>query len=138
MEKHGDDITTVHLFLEQNINSVKDNPDFIESTYSTHKIGAGLNINPIHGFSLESTYSLDNRASGLSGRKNYHILNASVYYTLKNNSQLKLTGFDILNQNTQNYWGSQGNRTYFGNSLTLKQYFMVGYIHKFNIVKTKK
>jgi hypothetical protein len=41
----------------KNINSVKDNPDFIESTYSTHKIGAGLNINPIHGFSLESTYS---------------------------------------------------------------------------------
>ncbi|WON95338.1 MULTISPECIES: carboxypeptidase-like regulatory domain-containing protein [unclassified Sphingobacterium] len=122
----------------KNINSVKDNPDFIESTYSIRKIGAGLNINPIHGFSLESTYSLDNRASGLSGRKNYHILNASVYYTFKNNSQLKLTGFDILNQNTQNYWGSQGNVTYFGNSLTLKQYFMLGYIHKFNIIKTKK
>ncbi|MNT49355.1 hypothetical protein D3C72_1862030 [compost metagenome] len=122
----------------KNINSVKDNPDFIESTYSICKIGAGLNINPIHGFSLESTYSLDNRASGLSGRKNYHILNASVYYTFKNNSQLKLTGFDILNQNTQNYWGSQGNVTYFGNSLTLKQYFMLGYIHKFNIIKIKK
>ncbi len=122
----------------KNMNSVKDNTDFIESTYMTHKIGAGLNINPIHGFSLESTYSLDNRASGLNDRKNFHILNMSLYYTLKNNSQVKLTGFDILNQNTQNYWGSQGNTTYFGNSLTLKQYFMFGYIYKFNIVKTKK
>jgi len=121
----------------KNMNSVKDNPDFMETTYSTHRIGTGVNIHPIKGFSLESSYSLDNRASGLSGRKNYHILNASVYYTMKNNSQLKLTGFDILNQNIQNYWGSQGNTVYFGNSMTLKQYFMLGYIHKFNSIKTK-
>lgn len=121
----------------KNMNSVKDNPDFIETTYSTHRIGAGINIYPIKGFSLETSYALDNRASGLSGRRNYHILNASVYYTMKNNSQLKLTGFDILNQNTQNYWGSQGNATYFGNSMTLKQYFMLGYIYKFNRIKTK-
>lgn len=121
----------------KNMNSVKDNPDFAETTYSTHRIGAGFNINPIKGFSLETSYMLDNRASGLSGRKNYHIMNASMYYTLKNNSQVKLTGFDILNQNTQNYWGSQGNTTYFGNSMTLKQYFMLGYIHKFNSIKTK-
>lgn len=121
----------------KNLNSAKNHPDFAETAYSTHQIGMGLNINPIQGFSLESTYSLDNRASGLNGRKNYHILNASMYYTFKNKSQVKLTGFDILNQNTQNYWGSQGNMTYFGSSMTLKQYFMLGYIHKFNIIKTK-
>ncbi|UIR55139.1 carboxypeptidase-like regulatory domain-containing protein [Sphingobacterium sp. SRCM116780] len=120
------------------MNSVQNNPNFIESSYETHKIGAGLNINPIKGFSLETSYSLENRASGLSERQNYHILNSSLYYTLKNNSQIKLTGFDILNQNTQNYWGTYGNTTYYHDSITLRQYFLLGYIYKFKITTLKK
>ncbi len=78
---------------------------------------------------------LNNRASSLNERDNFHILNSSLYYTLKNNGQIKLTGFDILNQNLQNYWGRSANSTYFNNSLTLRQYFLLGYVHKFNIVK---
>lgn len=121
----------------KSMNSVKNNPDFIQSAYVTHKIGVGLNINPIKGFSLETSYSLDNRASGLNDRANYHILNSSLYYTLKNDSQIKLTGFDILNQNRQNYWGTHGNTTYYQNTVTLQQYFLVGYIYKFKITKLK-
>jgi hypothetical protein len=121
----------------KSMNSVKNNPDFIESAYKTHQIGAGLNINPIKGFSLETSYSLENRASGLNERENYHILNSSFYYTLKNNSQIKLTGFDILNQNRQNYWGINGNTTYFQNTVTLRQYFLLGYIYKFKVTKLK-
>lgn len=119
------------------MNSVKNNSDFIETAYETHKIGAGLNVNPIKGFSLETSYSLENRASGLNDRENYHILNSSIYYTLKNNSQIKLTGFDILDQNRLNYWGTSGNVTYYQNGLTLKQYFLLGYIYKFKITKLK-
>lgn len=118
-------------------NSVKNNPDFIATANRTHNVGVGLNINPIKGFSLETSYSLENRASGLSGRDNYHILNSSIYYTLKNNSQIKLTGFDILNQNRQNYWGTSGNTTYFQNTVTLRQYFLLGYIYKFKVTKLK-
>lgn len=118
-------------------NSVKNNPDFISTANRTHNVGVGLNVNPIKGFSLETSYSVENRASGLSGRDNYHILNSSIYYTLKNNSQIKLTGFDILNQNRQNYWGTSGNTTYFQNGVTLRQYFLLGYIYKFKVTKLK-
>jgi hypothetical protein len=125
------------LRINQNKNSVQDNTDFRESSYLVHDYGMGLNINPIKGFSLEATYSLQNRASGMDSRANYNIVNSSLYYTLKNNSQLKLSAFDILNQNVQNHWGISGNSTYYSNSVTLRQYFLLGYIHKFNFVKTK-
>lgn len=123
------------LNVQNNRNSVQDNDNFRETSYLTHDYGMGLNINPIKGFSLESTYSLQNRASGMNSRENYNIINASLYYTLKNNSQLKLSGFDILNQNVQNHWGVQGNAQYYLNSMTLRQYFLLGYVHKFNFVK---
>lgn len=123
--------------LNLNRNKVKDNPDFIESNYSTHKIGIGLNILPIKGFSMETTYSLENRANGINSRKNFNMLNSSVYYSFKNQSQIKLSAFDILNQNSLNYWGTQGNFTYFSSNMTLRQYFLLGYIYKFNFTKTK-
>ncbi len=125
------------LSINSNRNSVKDNPNFRETSYLTHDFGFGLNIYPIKGFSLEATYSLQNRANGLNSRQNYNIVNSSLYYTLKNSSQIKLSGFDILNQNVQNHWGMQGNATYYANSITLRQYFLLGYIHKFNFVKMK-
>ncbi|EEI94021.1 hypothetical protein HMPREF0765_0353 [Sphingobacterium spiritivorum ATCC 33300] len=121
----------------RNFNTVKDNPDFIESQYKTHTFGMGLNINPIKGFSLESSYSLENRASGLNARQNFNILNASVFYNINSQSQIKLSGFDILNQNNSNYWGVQGNTTYYVNSIVLRQYFLLGYVHKFNLIKVK-
>lgn len=125
------------LRINKNRNSVQNNPDFVSTSYLTHDVGLGLNVYPIKGFSLETTYSLQNRANGLDSRQNYHIVNSSIYYTLKNNSQIKLSGFDILNQNVQNHWGVQGNSTFFSNSITLRQYFLLGYIHKFNVTKTK-
>jgi len=39
--------------------------------------------------------------------------------------QLKLTCFDILNQNTTNYWGNINNTPYYSNSLALRQYFLL-------------
>jgi len=125
------------LRINENKNSVKDNQNFPETSYLVHDYGMGLNINPIKNFSLEATYSLQNRASGMNTRANYNIINSSLYYTLKNNSQLKLSAFDILNQNVQNNWGVNGNYTYYSNSLTLRQYFLLGYIYKFNFTKTK-
>ncbi len=126
------------LDIRKNTNTVRDNPDFRNSTYVTHEIGAGLNITGVKRFNLETSYSLQNRASGMNERNNFHIINTSLYYNLKNNSQLKLTGFDILNQNNATYWGTFGNRTHFTNSIVLRQYFLLGYIHKFNISKTKE
>lgn len=125
------------LTTNRNFNSVKDNPDFSETNYLSHNLGIGLNLLDIKSFTLESSYSLQNKASGLNERENFHILNASLYYNLKNKSQIKLTGFDILNQNVSNYWGISGNTNYFSNALTLRQYFLLGFVHKFNNLKTK-
>ncbi|WP_437921245.1 carboxypeptidase regulatory-like domain-containing protein [Sphingobacterium sp. LRF_L2] len=131
-------ITPSYTFnFTKTLNSVKNNLDFMETSYKTHKLTMGINIQPVRGFSLESSYALENRASGLNQRQNFNILNASLYYQLKNRGQLKVSGFDILNQNTANYWGANGNNTYFSNQLTLRQYFLLGYVHKFNYAKTK-
>lgn len=125
------------LNIQNSNNSVKDNSDFAQRKYLSHDYGVGLNINPIKGFSLESVYTLQNRPNGINSRANFNILNASLYYTMKNNSQLKISAFDILNQNVQNFWGMQGNSEYYMNTVTLRQYFLLGYVHKFNLVKTK-
>ncbi|GHE23402.1 carboxypeptidase-like regulatory domain-containing protein [Sphingobacterium griseoflavum] len=121
----------------KNFNTVQDHPDFTEVGYQTHVFKLGLNVNPIRHFSLEASYALENRASGINQRQNFNILNTSFYYTLKNQSQIKLSGFDILNQNVSNYWGNNGNSTYYSNQITLRQYFLLGYVHKFNYIKTK-
>src|SRR5690606_25490592 len=125
------------LNIQNSNNSVKDNSDFAQRKYLSHDYGVGLNINPIKEFSLESVYTLQNRPNGINSRANFNILNASLYYTMKNNSQLKISAFDILNQNVQNFWGMQGNSEYYMNTVTLRQYFLLGYVHKFNLVKTK-
>ncbi|MHC8948046.1 carboxypeptidase regulatory-like domain-containing protein [Sphingobacterium hungaricum] len=125
------------LSSNRNFNSVKDNSDFVETNYLSHNLGIGLKLIDIKSFTLESSYSLQNKASGLNERENFHILNASLYYNFKNKSQIKLTGFDILNQNVSNHWGVSGNTNYFYNSMTLQQYFLLGYVYKFNILKTK-
>ncbi len=131
-------ITPKYTFsMRTNSNSVKDNSDFQERSFPTHTFGFGLNINPIKGFSLEMTYSLQNTASGIDTRANYNIINSSLYYSLKNKSQFKLSAFDLLNQNVQNYWGTGSNSTYYTNFLMLRQYFLLGYIYKFNFTKTK-
>ncbi len=123
------------LRWNRNLNTIQNNSDFSEATYKTHSVGIGLNINPVKRFSMETSYTLENRASGLRERQNYHILNTSLYYTLKNNSQLKLTGFDMLNQNNNNYWNTNSNNVSYSTSNTLKQYFLLGYIYKFKSVK---
>lgn len=120
-----------------NRNSVNNNPDFMGSNYKTHKIAAGVELLPVKGFSMQATYSLENRASAINERKNYHLLTSSLYYNFKNESQIKLSAFDILNQNSNSYWGSIGNTTYYSSNITLKQYFLLGYVYKFNFIKHK-
>lgn len=105
----------------------------------SHSIGATLLLNNVKKFRLESSYTIKNQVAGVNDqRQNLHLINASIYYPVFGKGELKLSAFDILNQNVSNYYGSGGNRTYFFRTSTLRQYFMLGLVYKFLTTDNKK
>lgn len=106
--------------------------NFRNTTNAEHSVGASLLFSNIKKFRLESSYTLKNQISGLNNeRQNLHILNASIYYPVLQKGELKFTAFDILNQNASSYFSSYSNTTRYSTTLTLRQYFMLGFVYKF-------
>lgn len=106
--------------------------NFRSITNAEHSVGASLLFNNIKKFRLESSYTLKNQISGLNNeRQNLHILNASLYYPVLQKGELKFTAFDILNQNISSYFISHSNTTQYSTTLSLRQYFMLGFVYKF-------
>ncbi|WP_036601949.1 carboxypeptidase-like regulatory domain-containing protein [Olivibacter sitiensis] len=119
-----------------NKNSVQ-NDNFRDINYATHQIGIGATANKIKGLTLECSYNLRNQAGGISNNQSYHLLNTSLYYNFKNDSQIKLSAFDMLNQNNNVYRGGSANSIYYYESNVLRQYFLLGYVYQFRQAKTK-
>lgn len=114
-----------------------ENPNFRNNSSSTQSFSMGANINNIRNFSLESSYQITAIKGGIQSNPTIHLVNISLYYDMKTRGQVKLSAFDLLNQNISIYNGSYHNSTYHNESLTLKQYFLLGYIYKFNKAKMK-
>lgn len=113
--------------------------NFRNVTNSEHNIGGSLLFNDIKKFRLETSYTLKNQVSGLNNdRQNLHILNASLYYPVLGKGELKLSAFDILGQNASNYFSSYNNTTSYSSVVTLRQYFMLGFVYKFLTTGNKK
>src|SRR5690606_22202811 len=112
-----------------------ENPNFRNNSSSTQSFSMGANINNIRNFSLESSYQITAIKGGIQSNPTIHLVNISLYYDMKTRGQVKLSAFDLLNQNISIYNGSYHNSTYHNESLTLKQYFLLGYIYKFNKAK---
>ncbi|MFB2119252.1 carboxypeptidase regulatory-like domain-containing protein [Parapedobacter sp. 2B3] len=98
-----------------------------------HSIGGMLRLDDIRKFRLETSYTVRNQPQSLRNeRTNLHLVNASLYYPImQRKGELKLTAFDILNQNQNISMGGYGNSNYYNEQLTLRQYFMLGLVYKF-------
>lgn len=97
-----------------------------------HNLGATLHFHNLKKFKLETSYTLRNQVMNInSGRENLHIVNASLYYPVFGKGELKLSVFDLLNQNVSNYFYTHGNSTGYSSNLNLRQYFMLGLVYKF-------
>ena len=113
------------------------NPSFLNSTNTSHSFEAGLKVNNVKRFTLESSYELKTFRNSFKNNPTMNIINMSLYYEMKRNGQLKFTVFDLLNQNLSiaNFSYSGSNVYYESN--TLKQYFLLGYVYKFTKTKLK-
>lgn len=117
--------------VSKSINS-SDDPSFRNIQTTTHDFGAGLRLSDIHKITFETSYNIKNQPSSIdNARKNIHLVNASVYYPVMGKGELKLTVFDLLNQNQNVYRYSSNNYIGYGEQLTQKQYFMLGFVYKF-------
>lgn len=121
--------------FEFNSNNTKfkfDSENFKDMNNNSKQYGATLLLNNIKNFRLESSYTIKNQVVGINNqRQNLHIVNASIYYPILKKGELKLSAFDILNQNVSNYFGTSSNSTYFNSTTTLRQYFLLGMVYKF-------
>lgn len=114
-----------------------DSENFKNINNTNTSLGATLLLNNIKKFRIESSFTVKNQVVGINGdRRNLNILNASIYYPILGKGELKFSAFDILNQNVSNNFSSYGNSTNYSQTLTLRQYFMLGMVYKF--LKTGK
>jgi len=124
-----------------NINKINfkyDSENFKNTNNTNTSLGATLLLNNVKKFRIESSFTVKNQVIGINNeRKNLNILNASIYYPVFGKGELKLSAFDILNQNVSNYFGSNGNSTNYSQTLTLRQYFMLGMVYKFLKTESK-
>lgn len=106
----------------------------------THNVSGVFRLDNIKKFRLETSYTLRNQAQSVDNdRVNIHLINSSLYYPVMNRKgELKFSVFDLLNQNQDVWFGGFGNSTYYQEQLTLKQYFMLGFVYKFLNADSKK
>jgi len=89
---------------------------------------------------FESTYQYRyNSQVSNSFRKTANLINSSITYQLgkTNPGQLKLSVYDLLNQNTGITSYASENMVTDQTNLVLKQYFMLGYIYNFKSIAKK-
>lgn len=114
-----------------------DNPNFKTSVNTSHSFTTGINVNNVKKMSLETSYSIRVVKGGFKDNPVMNIINMSFYYDMPRKGQIKFSVFDLLNQNLMIYNGSSHNTNYSYESRTLKQYFLLGYVYKFNKAKMK-
>ncbi len=119
-----------------NFNTV-DDPNFQNRTSSSHSFTAGLSVTSVKNFTLETSYNRVMQNASFGDDVNMNLVNMSLYYDMKKKGQLKFSVFDLLNQNASIYFSSYNNSNNFYQQNTLKQYFLLGYIYKFNRTQMK-
>ena len=119
------------VWFSQNRSSLQ-NSFFRDIQQAQHYYGATLLLNDVKKFRLEASYSLVDQVAGLSqDREKRHLINASLYYPVLGKGELKLSAFDILNQNQDMWMYGNGYSNTYSQSETLRQYFMLGFVYKF-------
>lgn len=118
-----------------NLNQVtfeSESDNFQNARDFTHNFGFSFRLDNVKKFRLETAYTLQNEIVGLGNqRDNLHILNASLYYPILGKGEVKLSAFDILDQNISNRFRAYNNVNSHYSTATLRQYFMLGLVYKF-------
>jgi hypothetical protein len=114
-----------------------DDPNFRDRKSSTHSLTAGLSVTSIRNFTLETSYSRVMQNGNFGENVNMNLVNMSLYYDMKKWGQWKLSVFDLLNENQNIRYYSYNNSNNYSRRNTLKQYFLLGYIYKFNRTQLK-
>lgn len=118
-----------------NLNQVtfeSESDNFQNTRDFTHNFGFSFRLHNVKKFRLETAYTLQNEIVGLGNhRDNLHILNASLYYPIFEKGEIKLSAFDILDQNISNQFRAYNNVNSHYSTATLRQYFMLGLVYKF-------
>ena len=114
-----------------------DDPNFRNRNSYSHSLTAGLSVTSVKSFTLETSYNLVMQNGAFGDHVNMNLINLSLYYDMKKKGQLKFSVFDLLNQNASIRFYSNNNSNNFYQQNTLKQYFLLGYIYKFNRTQMK-
>lgn len=115
--------STTYNYTSENFRNVVNNE---------HNFGASILMDNLHKFRLESSYTLRNQVSNVAGdRQNLHLINASLYYPVFGKGELKFSIFDLLNQNISNYFTAYNTTNLHISTVTLRQYFLLGFVYKF-------
>jgi hypothetical protein len=112
-----------------------DIPGFNKLDYDTHNFRMNYSVKWIKKLFIEGNYTYSyNPTQGADFQKTANILNASLAYQMlkKDRGELKLSCYDLFNQNIDRYVGVGSNSVYNYQFTNLRRYFLVSYIIKFN------
>ncbi|TDQ07518.1 outer membrane beta-barrel protein [Pedobacter metabolipauper] len=133
------------LSLSSNYNFSKSitnykNVDFKSVNTYTHTLGADMSLRWPKRVIVEGNYNFNYNPQVSQGfQKSSNILNLAVSIQMlkKDRGNLKVSVYDILDENVSVYQYASNNSISMGQQDVLKRYFLVTYQYKFNIYKSK-
>lgn len=114
--------------------------NFADLSYVTHVTNSHLIFNWPKRVTLESTYAyVYNPRVGAGLNRSANLLNLSVArrFMKKERAEIKLSCYDLLNQNVSQYRFTEANSVHDMQWLTLNRYFLLTLQFKFNKTETK-
>jgi hypothetical protein len=112
-----------------------DLPKYESVYYLTQSVGSTFAIHWSRRLLLEGEYlHKSNPQLGSGIRNNFNLFNFSISCSMlkKDNGQIKVSVYDLFNQNLNNYRIASQNSIIDKETNNLKQYFLITYIFKFN------
>ncbi|MCD0487662.1 outer membrane beta-barrel protein [Pedobacter sp. MC2016-14] len=132
------DLASSYSF-SKSITSYK-NVDYISRDNYTHSLSTSATLKWPKKIVLDTKYSyVYNPQFGAGFQKSTHTLNMSLALLMfkKDRGQLKLSVYDLFDQNISNYRSANENSIVTYSSAILKRYFLLTYQYKLNVFKGK-
>ncbi len=110
------------------------------AAYTTHRLDTRYSFHLPKKIDIEGNYTYTYNPRLSAGyQKSINLLNVSIAHQLlkKDHGEIKLSCYDILNQNISSYKYATQNYVVDSQSEILKRYFMLTLLYKFNKAKTK-
>jgi hypothetical protein len=115
--------------------------DYAAVKYVGQGIDVPVMIRGIKHMTIEANYNYMFNPLVASGfQRSINLLNIAVarLFQYRDRGEVRLTCYDLLNQNLSAFRSVNGNQTYDVQNQILKRYFLLGYAYRFNKVISKK